>query len=78
MINIELTAEQMEKLAPIWDELEKTNGGAVLAQVSFYEGVACEVIPLETVRAIREATGATHGNGWQAAQNELWINDTIA
>lgn len=64
-IIIKLTKEQIIELTPIWDELDETDGGAVLAQVTQMNGMACKVIPASLVSSIRDATGTTKENGWQ-------------
>ena len=70
-IIIELTKEQIIELTPIWDELEKTDGGGVLAQVSFYQGLCCKVIPAPMVAAVQAVTGVVDGDGWQDDEYEL-------
>lgn len=58
-ITIKLTKDQVIELTPIWDKLKETDGGAVLAQVSFFQGLRCSVIPADMAAKITAITGAT-------------------
>ena len=59
IIRIQFTRQQMDKIAPIVDDMPE--GGALLAQ-AWQDGIIVRTITKDQVKKIAEITGSTGGN----------------